>query len=345
MTTTYNPILETVELRRVRIGAPLRGPAMGTALVLERAVGEPLVVEPGDRVPDARFGNYRRMHRVDTANRALSFTTSVPSADAAFPFTVTITLGCQVVDPVVVARDGIRDMTAALQPSITATIRPVAATHDVFNPIGAEAAIKAILDRHRSPSGLLLSGFSVTVEAADTAEILSANRELRVQSMKREAMRPVASGSREDMLAHVMGITGGDPTPVLDRERLDAENKTRASLDMLRVLMGSGNLEEVDTSRVTAEAMRTFFPGGPSLTEGTGGSIRDRLKRGVRGSLNAGGPVIDGDAKVEPQPQPDDSSKGEKTGSDEPPAPEAGGPRPSRLRGTANGAPRPTEGR
>ncbi len=345
MTTTYDPILEIVELRRVRVGTPLRGPAMGTALVLERAVGEPLVVKPGDRVPEARLGNYRRMHRVDTANRALSFTTSVPSADPAFPFTVTVTLGCQIVDPVVVASDGIRDMTAALQPSITAAIRPVAANHDVLDPQGAEASIKATLDRHRSPSGLLLSGFSVTVEAADTAEIMTANRALRVQGMKREAMRPVASGSREDMLAHVMGITGGDPTPLLDREQQATDNQTRASLDMLRVLMGSGNLEEVDTSRVTAEAMRTFFPGAPGLAEGTGG-IRDRLKRGVRGSLNAGGPVIDGDAKAEAQPGPDDGRKSENPGNgDERRAQEAGEPRPSRLRGTASGALRPSEGR
>jgi len=337
MNQTYDPILETVELRRVRVAAPLRAPAMGTALVLERAVGEPLIVAPGDRVPEARLGNYRRMHRVDTANRALSFTANVPSVDPAFPFTVTVTLGCQVVDPVVVARDSIRDMTAALRPSITAAVRSAAARHDALDPPGAEASIKATLDGHRSPTGLRLTGFSVTVETADTAEIVTAKRETRVLEMRRDAMRPVASGSHEDMLAHVMALTGGDPTPLLDRERQDAEQQTKASLDMLRVLMGSGKLEEVDTSRVAAEAVRTFFPGAPELPGVRSGGIREKLGRGgLRGTLNAGGPVIDGDSAADPR-------SGDADKADEKPAADAGTQRASRVRGTASGAPRPAE--
>jgi len=82
MNQTYDPILEITELRRVRTS--LRSPEMGTALVLERATGNPVVVWPGERVPDARTGNYRRMFRVDTANRALSFTERVPSSHSAF---------------------------------------------------------------------------------------------------------------------------------------------------------------------------------------------------------------------------------------------------------------------
>ncbi len=80
MSQTYDPIVErTDDLQRLRIIKPLRAPELGTAIVLERAVGAPVVVGHGDRVPDARTGHYRRMYLVDVANRSLSFTVNAPA--------------------------------------------------------------------------------------------------------------------------------------------------------------------------------------------------------------------------------------------------------------------------
>src|SRR3954471_15756659 len=114
MNQTYNPIQETVELSRFRFGSPPKAPQLGTALVFERDLGEPIVVWPGQRVPDARTGNYRRLYRIDVATRGLALTVTAPSLDAAFPFTVTVRCTCKVIDPLEIARDGIHDMTASL---------------------------------------------------------------------------------------------------------------------------------------------------------------------------------------------------------------------------------------
>jgi len=273
---TYNPILESLSLKRLRASAP-RGPVMGTAIVLERAHGEPVVVTAGQRIPDAHTGNYTLLHRVDVANRGIGCTFTTPSADASFPFTVTVTCGCQVTDPVATVRDGIRDMADALRSWLVGQIRPISMRYDALHPADAEVAISSALQRAYSPDGVRLSGFAVTVTTQDVAEIVTAHRELRVLEMKREGMRPVAHGGREEMLAHVMATTGGDPTPILDREQEERENNTKASLLALSALMNSEKVEEFNASRITDKVMGEFFPGAEPLFGGKRPGIRDRI--------------------------------------------------------------------
>ncbi|SFI90489.1 hypothetical protein [Amycolatopsis sacchari] len=328
MTQTYDPIIEVTELRRFRLLEPLRAPALGTALVLEPATGKPLVVRPGDRVPDSRTGHYRRVHLINTANRGLEFTETVASADPAFPFTVTVGFGCQVTDPVAIARDGVRDMTAALAPALGKIVRDVAARYDPLRPSQAEAAITSTLNSAYPTSAVRLTGFTVRVVTDDAAEIMTTSRELRVQEMRRDAMRPIAGGGREEMLAHVMALTHGDPTPLLDREEEARERETRAKLDVLRTLMGSSeNLEGFDTSEIRKQALTAFFPGDSPLIGGKRGGIRDRIDRTKpRKSLEDGG-VVEGNTPEEPA-EPKDNG-GER--------------RASRVRGTASAPAKSTE--
>lgn len=310
---------------------------MGTALVLERAVGEPLVVRPGDRVPEARMGNYRRLYRVDIANRGLSFTLTAPSTDPTFPFSVTVSFACQITDPVVIARDTVRDMTAALRPSLTTVVRDAAAHFDVLQPAAAQAAITARLNSAAPASAVRLSGFAVTVDAEDTAEIVTAKREIRVQEMRRDAMRPVAGGGRDEMLAHVMAITGGDPTPLLDREQEAKERTTQASLDALRVLMGSPTkLEDFNTTRISEQAMGTFFGDG-SLISAKRPGIRDRIERKSRGELGSGGGQVIEEGGSAGKAEPKQAAPAESPKEPDRPA--------SRVRGSATGGPRSAEDR
>jgi hypothetical protein len=340
MNQTYDPVPESVPLRRFRASA-LRGPALGTALVLERSAGEPVVVMPGDRVPDPRTGNYRTLHRVDVANRAIGCTLTAPSADAAFPFTVAVCCGCQVTDPVLIVRDGVRDMAGALQSWLTGLIRAVTVRYDVLHPVGAETAIMSKLHAAYAPDGVRLSGFTVEVTASDTAEIVTANRELRVQEMRRDAMRPVARGGREEMLAHVMAMTGGDPTPLLDREQEAKESTTKASLLALSALMGSDKLEEFNTSRISEKVMGEFFPGGEPLFGGKRAGIRERLDRKRKVIDSAAGPEpVDKPAEPVSPADGADKSSVDKPAAGRPDPPEAepkpadsGGAKPSRVRG------------
>jgi hypothetical protein len=300
MTRTYDPLREITDLPRMRMKA-IRPPAMGTALVLERSTGAPVVVSAGEPVPDAWSGKYRRMYVVDVATRALSFTEQVLSQDPAFPFSVTVSFGCQVDDPVLVARDNVRDMTASLRASLSSIVRTAAARFDVLHTAAAEAAITDMLDDARPPLAVRLSGFAVTVTAVDASEILTASGELRVQKMRRDAMLPVAEGGRNELLAQVMALTGGDPTPLLDREETARANSTQASLDALRALMGStAPQEDFTNSRISEYAMNTFFPGGPPLSPSREG-LRGRIERRNQGAI--GGRVVEeGPAEESPVP-------------------------------------------
>lgn len=276
MIQTYHPLLESVPLRRFRLSA-LPGPDIGTVLVLERSVGDPVVVEAGARVPEAHTGNYRVLHRVDVANRAVRFTMSSPSSDPAFTFTVVISCACRVTDPVAVVRDDVRDMAAAVQAWFTGAIRAATAGHDALRPNDAEADVAASLAGARMPAGVRLSGFTVEVHTRDTAEIMTTKQELRVQQMYRDAMRPVAKGGRDEMLAHVMGMSGGDPTTLLDREQRAREAHTQASLNALGALMNSDKVEEHNASLISETAMNQFF--GEPLLGGRSRGVRERVER------------------------------------------------------------------
>ncbi len=316
MNQTYDPVLGTEQLRRLRL-AGVRPPAMGTALVLERHHGDAVVVRHGDRVPDSRTGAYRRLFRVDVASRGLRFTTDVPSLDPAFPFRVTVSLACQVIDPVVVVRDSIRDMTAALAPSLTTHVRRAAGRYDLMHCAAAEAGITDCLESLHPAEAIRLSGFAVVVRAVDTAEIVSASQELRVQALRRDGMRPVVHGGRTEMLAQVMALTGGDPTPLLDREQASKDSDTQARLDALRVLMGSSaELEGFDSARIAKQATREFFGGDESLIGGRPNGIRKALqhKRGAIGGALDGAPEKKAEGEPEPAAQPPAAPARERSG-------------------------------
>lgn len=337
MNQTYDPIQKSEPLKRWRAAAP-RGPLMGTAIVLERTHGEPVVVTAGQRIPEAHTGNYTLMHLVDVANRAIGCTFTTPSADASFPFTVTVTCGCQVTDPIATVRDGIHDMAEALRSWLVGQIRPISMRYDALHPADAEVAIASALQRAYSPEGVRLSGFAVAVTTQDVAEIVTAHRELRVLEMKREGMRPVAHGGREEMLAHVMATTGGDPMPILDREQEERENTTKASLLALSALMSSEKVEEFNASRITDKVMGEFFPGAEPLFGGKRPGIRDRIGS-KRKAIEAGdataieAEVVPADPAPPKPAEPSRPGPAAGSGKDGPKPADAGSARPSRVRG------------
>jgi hypothetical protein len=320
--------MESLPLRRIRVTTPGVA-AMGTVLVLERTEGDPVIVAAGEKIPEARTGNYHTLHKVDVGNRAIGYSLVTPSADSTFPFTVVVSCGCQVTDPVVVVRDGLRNMAGALQPWVTGLIRAVSVRHDALRPADAEAAIMAALHGAYPPDGVRLTGFTVAVTTSDVAEIVTAQRELRVLEMRREGMRPVAHGGREEMLAHIMAMTDGDPTPLLDREQEAKESSTRASLQALSTLMGSDKIEEFDTSRISTKVMGEFFPGGDALLGGKRPGIRDRIDRKHKAIDSAS--VIDGDDKPDTAPKAERPVRGSEQAADKSADTSA---RPSRLRGS-----------
>lgn len=166
-TITYDPILATA--------APRATPRAGTALVLETALGERLVVLHGERVPDRHTAGYRRSHLVDLTPHGLELEAELPSQDRSFSFAATVSFTCQVTNPAMIATGGIRDLTAAIRPRLVKILRAVAQRYDVLDVAIAEAALNSALDRYYGNSAVRLGQFLVELETGD----LSALHELR----------------------------------------------------------------------------------------------------------------------------------------------------------------------
>jgi hypothetical protein len=291
MSQTYNPILGVEDLRRFRLTAPLRGPVIGEALVLERTVGEPIVVWHGTAVPEARTGNYRRAHRVDVANRGLALTTTAPSANPAFPFSVTIGMSCRVTDPVRIVWDGIYDMTGALTPSFVAVARAAAARFDALDPFGAEEEIRNRLTSSYPTAAVELSGFRVSVETVDAEQILTVIRKGRVDEIKRAGMLPVASGDRAVQLAQYMAVNDGDPSGFLEAEAKERAAIADRGVAIFEAVVGVDGIPKEDLVDLAGQAMSPYFP--QAIESRGGGRIRDRIGR-RSGELGAGDVVIGG---------------------------------------------------
>ncbi|ATY09099.1 hypothetical protein CU254_00305 [Amycolatopsis sp. AA4] len=281
--STYNPVLSCVEVRRMRLGAPLRSPELGVAMVLERAAGAPIVVNHGERVPDARTGNYRRMHLIDVATRGLSFAIHVASKDPAFTFRVTVEFACQVTDPVAIALNKVTDMTASLLPSLTGIVREAAARFDVLEPAAAASAISSRLNSARDSPAVRLSAYSVSVSMVDNEDFVTEQRKIRVRKLSYDAMRPIAGGTREDMLAHIMSIDDGDPMALLDRERADRAAEMKAKIDVLRAFTGA-DMEDFSISEVREQVLGEFFDRSKAVP-GKRRKLRDSLESRAKAEI------------------------------------------------------------
>lgn len=167
-TITYDPILETAEPPKVRSVAPC------TALVLETARGAHVVLH-GEQVPDRPLAGCHRSHLVDLSLHGLVMEARLPSRDS-FSFEATVSFSCQVINPVMVATSGIRDVTAAVRPRLVKILRAVAQRYDVLDVAVAEAALNSALDRHYGNSAVRLGLFTVELETDDLAAVGAISR-------------------------------------------------------------------------------------------------------------------------------------------------------------------------
>ena len=155
-TITYDPILETTE-------PPRAAPPPGTALVLEPPLGEPLMLMHGEHVPARHVAGYRRSHLVDVANHGLRLEAEVPSRIPSFVFAAVMSFHCQVTNPVMVATNDIRDMTATVRPRLVKILHAVAQRYDVLDGTVVEAAMNSALRRYYGNSAVRLGEFAVAL--------------------------------------------------------------------------------------------------------------------------------------------------------------------------------------
>jgi hypothetical protein len=288
MNRTYNPILNRVDVPKRWFGSSMTPPELGTAVVLVPKAGEPVVVWHGQRPPSTKLGEHRR-YVVDIANRGISFDLKAASANPVFPFAITVELACRVINPFTIARDDIRDMTAALVPSLAREVRGTAALFDVLRPTDAARAIELRLGSAQPSGDVELTGYSVTATPENTQGYVEAKQELGVQQLRRDGMKEVAQGSPEAQIAQLLATNHGDIREVLDYITNERNHDDTVKLKALEIAMGGG-LEDMDAADVQRNALTNIFGGN-----GNGGrreSMRERLERKNKGSIE-GAKVVD----------------------------------------------------
>ena len=307
-TTTYDPILETRELSRFRVFAPLASPGLGTALVLQPAEGDPLVIEAGQRVPEARLGDYRRSFLVDLGQYGLRMDERLPTRDPSFQFQCSVTFNCRVLDPAAVARMNIRDMTSAVRLTLVRIMRRVGRDYDISGFNDAEAALNDALERFRGDRAIQLSSF--LVELAPGGEYHDTMRGIRMDDIRRGAMEDVVAGGQQSIWAQWLAKHDGDPSELIELEARSKALEQEHLLDAMRIVSSSG--EKTEPFDTNAERRRLLGrlvsdPEIGSLDRGRG-SRRSRLA----GSLSLGGPTADaadlgdrGDSRGTPPREPD----------------------------------------
>jgi hypothetical protein len=314
MNRTYNPILERSEEPRRWFGsAPT--PELGTALVLVRKAGDPVVVWHGQRMPSTKIGAHRR-YVIDIANHGISFEMRAASSNPVFPFAVTVELACRVTNPFTIARDNIHDMTAALMPSLAREVRDTAARFGVLQPTEAARAIELRLNTAQPSGDVELTGYSVRVEPEDTQGVVEAKRELGVQQLRRDGMKEVSHGSPEEHIAQLLATNNGDVREVLAYLTNERNNEAAVKLQALQIAMG-GNLEDMDVADVQRNAFSNIFGGNGNGDKRE--TMRERIERRNKGAIEGARVVEPGIPTTEkkseaptptPTPaQPDNSAK------------------------------------
>lgn len=322
---TYDPIVEEIFPKAVRLLDRLESPSMDTALVLEPRQGDPVLVSAGEKVPGAVLGRYRRAARVTLRVVQCRFVEDdIPTADPGFLQSAEVRFTCQVTDPVEIVRSGIRDMTRAVQPSLAGIMSDVLAEFDVSEYNTALKTLKRELEALRGRGGIALGNFHVKL--LNKSEYYDHTRDMRIESMRRRDMRGVVDGGREELIAQHLVKNDGDPTGLLAAEAEAVDRDKDRMIEMVRISTD----EDADPVEMR-EARRHVFGkifGDPAMLRPP---ERKRLSRREHiASRREGGPAevtAGGEAEpVEPL-EPRELAP--------PPPPPASEKRVSRLRGSA----------
>ncbi|HSV64691.1 MAG TPA: hypothetical protein VLJ59_02130 [Mycobacteriales bacterium] len=368
-TNTYDPILDLRELPRFRVFGSLPPPGLGTALVLEPGAGNPLVINAGERVPDARLGHYRRSYLVDLKPYRLRLEEWLPSRDPAFLFETAVTFTCRAEDPALVACTGIRDVTAALRNPLVAIMRPIAQQYDIAELSATERALNQALQSFGGDRAFRLGGYLVELAVggdaiAGSAAYHDTSREIRLEEMRRKPMSEVVAAGRDELVAQWLTKHGGDPDALLGMEADAKELEVFQILRAMEIVSSSGEkTESFETREQLRRLSSRFMPEPGAIGPPERGGRRSRLSGSLTRSSSGGSdrPSPDGDGARADQggPLPDSRPDPDRAGRDgrDPDRngrddggrasgrndADDGGRRASRVRGRQNGQPAPEQ--
>jgi hypothetical protein len=302
MQTTYDPILggpEELSYWQVRALPP---PRLGTALVLISARGELITCPAGSPVPAVRFGKYRSVYYIDTAEHQLILDAQLQSSAPGFFFQAHLTYRCTVKDPAAIALRQIHDMGELLAPSLIPLMRNATRRLDIEQSTIAEEAIQTALTRASCDPAVQISAPSVEFPVHADEAVASgrtfrdAHRGNRITKIKVEPLRELLAGGSPDLLALHLANHPDDTGPVMEMivagDIVEAQNMLHA----IGMIYGRGGADEepFETREERKKLMDRFLaralPAGGRYLGGSGTAAGERRREGsrLRGSLSPG---------------------------------------------------------
>lgn len=346
MESTYDPIAGGPEPLPYLQFRPLAAPRLGLAMVLVSARGELVTVPGGSPVPPARFGNYRSVYYIDTAEHQLFLDAQLASSDPGFFFQAHLTYRCRVTDPAAVARRQIRDIGGLVAPHLVATMRDATRRMDIAESAPAEEAIQRALGTVPADPAVEITACRADLpvhadEAASSARSFrETHRATRLTGMKVEPMRELLEGGNPALLALHLANHPEDTGPVMEMLVAGDIAEARNMLQAISIMYGRGGSEEepfesrderrklMDRFLTRALPAGTLYGGGPGAGGEPAASARPPGGSRLRGSLaGAGDPgrIMIGSVVSDDEEPPPDTAPAERDSGG------GGGPRPSRV--------------
>lgn len=302
MESTYDPIVGGPEQLPFFQLRSLASPRLGVALVLVSAKGELVTSASGSLAPAVRFGNYRSVYYIDTAEHQLFLNAQLPSADPGFVFQSHLTYRCRVTDPAEVARRQIHDIGELVRPQLTAAMRAATRRLDIGESARAEEAIENALRKVSCDPAVEISQCQAELpvhadEAASSARSYrETRRSTRLTEMKVGPMRELLAGGSPDLLALHLAHHPEDTGPVMEMIVAGDIAEAQNMLQAISIMYGRPGSEEEpfetrdERKRLMDRFLARALPAG-GMTSG-GGAARDEGRPGggsrLRGSLARG---------------------------------------------------------
>jgi hypothetical protein len=250
MESTYDPIVGGPEQLPFFQLRSLASPRLGVALVLVSAKGELVTSAAGSPAPPGRFGNYRSVYYIDTAEHQLFLDAQLPSADPGFVFQAHLTYRCRVADPAEVARRQIHDIGELVRPQLTAAMRAATRRLDIGESARAEEAIENALLEIACDPAVEVSQCQAELpvhadEAASSARSYrETRRSTRLTGMRVGPMRELLAGGSPDLLALHLANHPEDTGPIMEMLVAGDIAEAQNMLQAIGIMYGRPGAEE-----------------------------------------------------------------------------------------------------
>lgn len=173
MISATNLIISEENVPRLTLFQPRPTPEPGIALVLFREGKSVVVLWPDDRLTagEIRWGNYKKIYKVNIAEQSFIFNSTLPCQGDAFDFHAQVQVTCAVKNPATIVENKVNNAQAVLEPLITDTMRSISRRYDVEDSELAEREIAQVIESQEYGVGLAVKRFVVKLQLEEDARV------------------------------------------------------------------------------------------------------------------------------------------------------------------------------